>query len=454
MDRVPGVTGEQLNTMRDMLRKLAPHVVAYTMDQITGYNGGPDGEPDMSIDLITTAPIFSPPRRNWTPAELEVIEEKCNELLESGIVMKVATSNYACNPVLAMKRALDGTWADKRFCINFIPINKHTELDRYGSHKANDLFARVSRSKYLTALDLRSGFHQIPMDEGSILKTAFWFVSGKNPPQLLAYKRMPFGLKNASAKFQRVMDRELERSGCKEFAFAYIDDLLIASNTYEEHVAHVHSVLEMLKACNLKIHPDKSVFGTNVIEYLGHNVVGQHGITMNDAKVQAIKALPTPKNVPELRSILGFLAYYRHFIPGFSSLTAPMNDLLKKDVPWSWGHAQAEAYKELKNLMTEPNRVLRSVDANRPLVLHTDWSTYGIGAVLGQLDESGHEYLCACISRSLNKHERNYPSYKGELLALAWAVRMFRHHLYGMHFTVVTDHQPLLWLMKARDLNG
>jgi hypothetical protein len=250
------------------------------------------------------------------------------------------------------------------------------------------------------------------------------------------------------------MDIELKWSGCDEFAFAYIDDILIASDTYEEHVEHVRRVLEMLKACKLRIHPDKSVFGTNVIEYLGHNVVGQHGITMNDAKVQAIKALPTPANVPQLRSILGFMAYYRHFIPGYSVLTAPMNDLLKKDIPWKWGAAQHSGYQELKRLMTKPGKLLRRIDPDRPLILHTDWSAYGIGAILGQCDDDGREYLCACISRSLNKHERNYPSYKGELLALAWAIRMFRQHLFGTTFTAVTDHQPLLWLMRARDLNG
>ena len=265
---------------------------------------------------------------------------------------------------------------------------------------------------------------------------------------------MPFGLKNAPAKFQRVMDAELARSGCSEFAFAYIDDLLIASDSYEEHIEHVRRVLEALKQCNLKIHPGKSVFGTNIVEYLGHNVVGEHGITMNEAKVASIKALPTPTNVGDLRSIMGFLAYYRHFIPGFSSLAAPLNELLKKDVKWDWGPRQAAAYATLKKLMTEPGRVLRPIDPGKPLVLHTDWSVHGIGAVLGQLDDDGKEYLCACISRSLNKHERNYPSYKGELLALAWAIRMFRQHLFGTKFKVVTDHQPLLWIMRARDLTG
>jgi site-specific DNA-cytosine methylase len=452
LHKLPHLKDEQFHELVKVVRKHADGVVAYTLQQITGYKGN---EPPLVIELDTDKPIFQPPRRNYSTAELDICDEKCTDLIASGVVRELKHSNYACNAVLAAKRAPDGTWSDKRFCINFIPINKHTELDRYGSHRAEDLFQRVVNAKYMTALDLRSGFHQIPIKEEDICKAAFWWVSNKNqPPKLLAYQRMPFGLKNAPAKFQRVMDTELRLAGCSEFAFAYIDDLLIASNTWEEHVVHVDRVLQMLTDCNLRIHPDKSVFGTNIVEYLGHNVIGEHGITMNDAKVEAIKVLPDPTNVSELRSILGFLSYYRHFIPGFSSLAAPMTKLLHKDQPWNWDSDAQAAYRHLKKLMTQPGKVLRPVDKTRPLILHTDWSNHGIGAVLGQVDENGLEYLCACASRSLNKHEKNYPSYKGELLALAWAVRSFRTHLHGTKFKLVTDHQPLTWLMKAQDLTG
>jgi hypothetical protein len=136
------------------------------------------------------------------------------------------------------------------------------------------------------------------------------------------------------------------------FAISYIDDLLIAFNTWEEHVEHVDKVLKMLRGCNSMIHLDKFVFGTNIVEYLGHNVVGSHGITMNEAKVEAIKALRVPTNVSELRSILGFLSYYRHFIPGFSSIVAPMTQLLHLGQKFEWGEAQHNAYTKLHNLMT------------------------------------------------------------------------------------------------------
>lgn len=449
--RLPHLTDHQFQQLVQVTRQYADSVVAYTLEQVTGYTG--DASP-MSIDLGGTPRVFQPPRRNYSPAELDIMQAKVEELVSSGHVQPLESSDFACNVVLAAKRAPDGTWSDKRFCVNFIPINKHTTLDNYGSHKADTLLQHASRKAYLTAIDLRSGFHQIHMDVADICKTAFWYVRKNLPPILMAYNRMPFGLKNASAKFQRVMDHELQKHGCTEFAFAYIDDLIIASDTWEEHVEHVRKVLKMLKSCGLKIHPSKSIFGSNVLEYLGHNVIGKQGIAMNEAKVAALKALPTPTNLLELRSVLGFMSYYRHFIPGFSSLCEPMVQLLRKNAPFNWGPDQQAAYQSLKNLMSKPGLVLRPVDPEKQLMLHTDWSTRGIGAVLGQLDDKGQEYLCACISRSLNKHERNYPAYKGELLALTWAVQSFRAHLHGVHFVLYTDHRPLTWLMAARDLTG
>jgi hypothetical protein len=285
IDRVPGVTDEQFEQLLGMLREMAPKCVAYSLDDLSGYTGA---VPPLRIVLNTTASIRNPPRRNWSQAESEVIDKKCQELRagEHPVCIRLSESDYACNPILAIKRAPDGTWSDQRFCVNYIPINRHTESDQYIAHRAEDPFARVVNAEYLAALDLRSGYHQIPMHPDSISETAFCWATHTTPPQLLAYQRMPFGLKNAPAKFQRVMDAELERGGCSSFAFAYIDDLIIASDSWEEHIEHVAKVLRALENCNLKIHPQKSIFATNVVEYLGHNVVGRHGITMNRAKVQ------------------------------------------------------------------------------------------------------------------------------------------------------------------------
>ena len=449
--RLPHLSDAQFQQMVAVTREYASTTVAYSLAEVSGYTGE---APPMSIDTGDAKRIFTPPRRNYSPAELDIMERKVEELRAAGHVAPLESSDFACNVVLAAKRAPDGTWSDQRFCVNFIPINKHTVLDNYGSHKAETLLQNAARKKYLTALDLRSGFHQIHMHPDDVCKTAFWYVRKSLPPILMAYTRMPFGLKNASAKFQRVMDFELQKHGLTEFAFAYIDDLIIESDTWEEHVQHVRAVLHMLQSCGLKIHPSKSIFGSDILEYLGHNVLGGRGITMNQAKVAALKSLPTPTNLLELRSVIGFMSYYRHFIPGFSSIVEPLIQLLRKDAPFVWGPDQDAAYTSLRTLMSRPGLVLRPIDPSRELILHTDWSTRGIGAVLGQLDDEGNEYLCGCISRSLNKHERNYPAYKGELLALTWAVHSFRGHLHGVRFKLFTDHRPLTWLMAARDLNG
>jgi hypothetical protein len=164
--------------------------------------------------------------------------------------------------------------------------------------------------------------------------------------------------------------------------------------------------------------------------------------------------MPSPRGVPELQSALGLVNYYRHFCPNFAQMAQPLYTLLKKGVVFRWGERQQRAMDALKAAITEEGRVLRRLDPNKPIVLHTDWSHLGVGAVLGQLDENGQEYMCACISRSLNKHERNYSSYQGEMLAVVWAVHTLRPYLHGVHFTVVTDHLPLQWLMTSRELTG
>ncbi|KXZ52120.1 hypothetical protein GPECTOR_10g1143 [Gonium pectorale] len=268
-------------------------------------------------------------------------------------------------------------------------------------------------------------------------KTAYWCDN-----KLMMYTRMPYGLKNASAKFQRVMDYEIGKAGLDHCAVSFVDDVLIFSESPEQHVRDVAAVLDMLHACGLRAHPDKSIFGADVIEYLGHNLTAQ-GISPHHAKVAAIMSLQPPTNVSELRAQLGFINYYRCYVPGMSQLTADLTKLLKKDEPWVWGPDQQAAYDAIKAVFVKEGLILRRIDYDKPLILHTDFSNRGIGAVLGQLDDDGNEYMCACISRSLNKHEKNYSSYKGEMLAAVWAVKMFRHHLLGgPKFKLVTDTSP------------
>jgi hypothetical protein len=433
--------------LQEVVRSRKGKAFAYSMEELPGYHGA---QGPFTLDLETDRPVVQPPRR-YSPKEKEVIKEKTDELVKAGIVVE-HSGPTACvvNPVIAAKKDPEtGMWTDHRMAQDYRPVNKLTRADRYGMHRPEDIFHQCSKARVFSKLDLRQGFLQIPIAPSDQPKTAYW-VGNKH----MMYTRMPYGLKNASAKFQRVMDYELAMAGLDHCSRAYVDDVLIFSNSVEEHIEHVAAVLDALHSCGLRAHPDKSIFGADVLEYLGHNL-SSSGISPHHAKVAAIMCLKAPGNVSELRAHLGFITYYRCYIPNMSQLTAPLTQLLKKDQVWVWGPEQEAAFASIKAVFAKEGLVLRPIDYSKPLILHTDFSNRGIGAVLGQYDSDGNEYMCACISRSLNKHERNYSSYKGEMLAAVWGCKSFRHHLLGgPKFTLVTDHQPLTYLMGTDGLTG
>lgn len=232
-----------------------------------------------------------------------------------------------------------------------------------------------------------------------------------------------------------------------------MDDILIHTETAEEHVEAVARVLDMFLSCGLRAHPQKSVFGAAVVEFLGHNV-SNFGLAPTNAKVRAITNMRVPTNVSELRSAVGLFSYYRCYVPNFAVMCAPLYALLKNKVVWVWGVEQQTAFENLKQALIKEGNALKHIEPDRELVLHTDWCVHGAGAILGQTDDDGNEYMCACASRSLSAGERNYSSYQGEMLAVVWAVKTFRIYLHGAKFRIITDHQPLQWLMRSRNLTG
>ncbi|CAI7733508.1 unnamed protein product [Closterium sp. NIES-54] len=259
---------------------------------------------------------------------------------------------------------------------------------------------------------------------------------------------MPFGLKNASARFQRVMDQVLQDLPC---ALCYIDDVIIYSPDGEQHVEDVARTLKAIEAAGLTCHPGKCTFGVRTVGYLGFQV-GEGGMTVQQAKVEVVDRLQQPTDRSTLRAQLGFLNYYRKFIPNFSRTAKPLNLLLREDVAWEWKEEQEAAWRVLKEAVkTAP--VLRLPRQDEPFLLYTDWSSGGLGVVLCQLEE-GVERVVAYASRSCSPAESNYSSYEGEGLAAVWAVELFRPYLQGRKFTLITDHQPLLWLMNNQTLRG
>jgi site-specific DNA-cytosine methylase len=441
----PDMSADEWDELKKVVRD-RQHAFAYSMSDLTGYTGvaGP-----YTIKLKDGVErVFRPPRR-YSSVETQVLKEKVAELEAAGVVKPApANTPYASCPVLPAKRDSNGNWTERRFCVDFRPLNKVTIQDKYGLHRADDLFNQVDGAKYFSKIDLRSGFHQIPIAEEDQPKTAFW-VGNK----LYMYCRMSMGLTNSPSAFSRILDTEIAGKGLQDCCICFIDDLLVYSNSADEHARHVAQVLDMLSACGLKAHPEKSVFGAAVVEYLGHNV-SRHGLTPADVKVMAIRELKVPTNLTELRQVLGFMNYYRGYVPQYSQIQAPLNGLLQKGVPWQWTAVHQAAYDKLKDELCKPGNALGQFREGRETKLYTDWSTHGIGCVLSQVDEIGKEYIVACLSRSLNKHERNYGSFEGELLAVVWSVKSLRHYLHGHHFTVITDHQPLKWLMANEALVG
>ncbi|GJP37257.1 hypothetical protein CLOM_g21689 [Closterium sp. NIES-68] len=430
-----GLEEEQKGELRRVLEG-ARGAFAYSLKEL-----GKCTIAEMEIELQSNEPVYQR-RRRMSPGDRDIAVAKCAELLEAGLIRE-STSEYAAATVVAARKDLTGETLARRMCGDYRGLNRITKSDRYPMPMAEEIFDKLAAGQVYSTLDLRQGFNQIPIKEEDKAKTAF-----HGPDRLYEWNYMPFGLKNASARFQRVMDqvlREVPRALC------YIDDVVIFSENGLQHVADVADALAAIQAAGLKCHPGKCHFGVRTVAYLGFQV-GKGGLSVQQAKVEVVDRLKAPTDRSTLRAQLGFLSYYRKFVPNFSKTARPLNLLLREDMTWKWEAEQDLAWKTLKEAVkTAP--VLKLPSPDKPYTLYTDWSSSGMGAVLCQLD-GGTERVVAYASRSCSPAESNYSSYEGEGLAAVWAVELFRPYLQGRKFTLVTDHQPLLWLMTNQTLKG
>jgi hypothetical protein len=356
-----------------------------------------------------------------------------------------STPEWAAPMTMPPKKDGNGYWTLKRPCVDYRALNSKTPTDHYPLPTPEDIFDALADSTVFTTLDLRMGYHQIRIAEEDCCKTAFWCLDG-----LHEWTVVPFGLKNAPPFFQRVMDQTLVRE--KHCARCCIDDVIIFSRNLENHKQHLRQVLGRLQDKGVKCHPSKMRVGFPDVDYLGHKVVPS-GTAPMTVKVEAIVKMLPPTDVPELKAILGTANYYRKFVKDYSTIAAPLNNILREDVAWNWSEECQKAFDTIKEKLTQAP-ILRRPDYSRPFELHTDWSGVGLGAVLVQRDEEGREYVIAYASRSNNRTERNYSSYAGECLAAVWGVSHFRVYLYGRRFVLLTDHERLKWLMTNEKLTG
>ena len=408
------------------------------------------------IKLTDDTP-FKDPYRRIPPSMYEEVRLHLKEMLEADAI-RPSQSPYSSNVVLVRKK--DGSL---RFCIDFRKLNSRTVRDAYTLPRIDDTIDTLIGSKYFSKLDLRSGYWQVEVKEEDKYKTAFTVGN----MGFFECNRMAFGLTNAPATFQRLMERCMGELNLKE-CLIFLDDILIFSETFEEHLERINAVFTRLQQSGLKLKPSKCEFFKTNVKYLGH-VVSQTGIETDPDKLAALTTWPVPTTVKALRSFLGFTGYYRRYIKDYARIVKPLNDLLighptnlspeskkkkkKNKVPWQWGPLQQNAFDALKEKLSTPP-VLAYADFKLPFLLHTDASVDGLGAVLYQVQD-GIERVIAYASRGLRNSERNYPAHKLEFLCLKWAVtEKFHDYLYGNQFTVITDNNPLTYVLSSAKLDA
>ncbi|XP_069802715.1 uncharacterized protein [Dendropsophus ebraccatus] len=381
------------------------------------------------------------------PANYQQVKKLLKEMKDSNVIQE-SQSPWAAPIVLVKKK--DG---NIRFCVDYRKINTITHKDAYPLPRIEESIAALGSAAYFSTLDLTSGYWQVPMAPEDREKTAF-----TTPMGLFEFTSMPFGLCNAPATFQRLMERCLGHLNFQS-VLLYLDDVIVYSRTYEDHVHHLAEVFQVLIDHGLKIKPSKCHLLKPQVNYLGH-VVSAEGIQPDPEKISAVEHWDTPKTVKEVRSFLGFAGYYRRFIPHFAQVAEPLNELLRgcpresynRRLPVEWSERQEIAFQTLKRLLTTPP-ILAYPDYNLPFRLYTDASFQGLGAVLSQVQD-GQERVVAYASRSLRgaeKNDNNYSSFKLELLALVWAVtEKFKDYLAATPVTIYTDNNPLAHLNTAR----
>lgn len=350
------------------------------------------------------------------------------------------------SPIWVVPKKLNASGTQKwRVVVDYRGLNQKTIDDKYPLPNINDLLDKLGKCQYFSTLDLASGFHQIEMDQDDIEKTAFSTDQGH-----YEYTRMPFGLKNAPATFQRVMDNIL-RGLQNEKCAVYLDDIIIYSTSLQEHIEKLKSVFDRLRESNFKIQLDKSEFLKKEVAYLGH-IVTPEGVKPNPNKVEAIKKYPIPKTTKQIKAFLGLLGYYRRFINNFAKLTKPLTKCLKRGAKIEHNTEFIECFEKCKSLLTnEP--ILKYPDFTKTFNLTTDASNVAIGAVLSQ-GKIGQDLPVAYASRTLNDSEQNYSVIEKELLAIVWATKYFRPYIFGRKFNIITDHKPLQWLFSLKDPNS
>ncbi|CAA7057339.1 unnamed protein product [Microthlaspi erraticum] len=351
-----------------------------------------------------TAPISKTPYR-MAPAELAELKKQIEDLLSKG------------------------------------GLNRVTVKNRYPLPRIDELLDQLRGATWFSKIDLASGYHQIPIDEADVRKTAFRTRYGH-----FEFVVMPFGLTNAPAAFMRLMN-DVFREYLDVFVIIFIDDILVYSRSQEEHATHLRLVLEKLREQKLFAKLSKCSFWQREMGFLGH-IVSAEGVSVDPAKIEAIRDWPRPSSATEIRSFLGLAGYYRRFVKGFATMAQPMTKLTGKDVPFIWSAECEESFSQLKEMLTT-TPVLALPEPGKPYMVYTDASGIGLGCVLMQEGR-----VIAYASRQWQGSERNRPTHDLELGAVIFALKIWRSYLLGETVQVFTDHKSLQHIFTQPMMNA
>ncbi|KAJ9529863.1 hypothetical protein QJQ45_022262 [Haematococcus lacustris] len=394
---------------------------------------------DHTIHLTGPAPSPRPIYRMSQP-ELDQLKKQLDDLLAKGFI-RPSTSPFAA-PVLFVRKK-DGSL---RLCVDFRALNQQTLKNRYPLPRIDDLLDQLSGAQVFSKIDLRSGYHQIRVAEDDIPKTAFRTRYGH-----YEFTVLPFGLCNAPATFQQLMN-DVFKPHLDDFVLVYLDDILVFSKSAADHERHLHLTLSLLRQHQLCANLAKCAFWLDTVDFLGH-IVSAAGIQPDPTKVKAVLDWPAPQDKHQLRSFLGTANYYRRLLHHHAHRVLPLTDLLRDEQPWRWGEAEQRAFADIKAAMAS-SPVVRPPDFSLPFTVKTDASLFAIGAVLTQQDSSGAEYVVAYESRKLNPAQVNYPAHERELLAVLHALTTWRHYLLGRPFIVETDNSATTHVLTQSNLTG
>ena len=405
---------------------------------------------ELILDTGTAAPVRSVDRR-YSPAEAKMIEDEIRLLLDRDIIEPSASAWKAGLVCVAKK---DGSL---RMCVDFRGLNAVLRGDAGGLGRIDTNLDSLHGARYFTVLDLASGYFQIPVHLDSRHKTAFAAPNGR----LYQYKVAPFGIKTLPTLFTRTVMAAVG-AALGKFAVIWLDDILVYSRTFDEHVRQVAEILDRLQHAQLKVNLSKCEFGCDQVTYLGH-LVNRDGVSPDPAKIRAITGMARPTTLGGLSTLLGMFSYHRQFIKGFAELAQPLYDLIgrlgghqrrsqstKQIGSDTWTAACDTAVANLKAAITRAP-ILAHPNFSREFMVITDASSKGVGAVLAQHNAEEHLTVIQYASRKLSKVQAAYSATERECLAILWATQLFRPYVFGAKFTLVTDARALLWLFKIRD---